>query len=104
MEGGGGPGVAVLTTQRLRLLEGDSPESKVGHGIGNGSSCDAGHARMYTGLSMLCPGLCRELGTDHPHQGLGRAAPRRPPCCSSPRASAAPRWGGGQVEPRCSPC
>ena len=26
---------------------------------------DAGHARLFAGLSELCLGLCRELGTDH---------------------------------------
>lgn len=32
---------------------------------------DRGNARLYTGLSQLCLGLCREIGTDHVIQDAG---------------------------------
>ena len=32
---------------------------------------DKGNARLYTGLSQLCLGLCREIGTDHVIQDAG---------------------------------
>lgn len=57
---------------------GDRNKVGVGVGVGNRSSSsgseidhDSGHARLFAGLSQLCLGLCRELGTDHTIQDAG---------------------------------
>ena len=39
--------------------------SRGGNGAEDTNSRDAGHARLFAGLSQMCLGLCRELGVDH---------------------------------------
>jgi len=60
--GDGGGGDRSLSNGFDSGIEGD------GDGDCDG---DAGHARLFSGLSHLCLGLCRELGTDHTIQDAG---------------------------------